>query len=372
VRARKPTRQENDAAELLPVVDAADRITRFFDELGADKTASVTIYAIDPANRLRRSFLFTMPDARELNGPDLMAQVLERHGAGEYIAESRDVDTGQIIFNPRFEVGGFVHRGRGVIPGPVAAVAPAKPGDTSSELAAAINRQSALLEAVLANQAQQPSTLDRLREFKELREVFAPAAAAAPGLDFAKVLELVTGVLDLREKLGDAGGGGSGPLEVLARSLAPALTKIAERAIESPALPAPPLNGVTVTAPAAPGGVDVAGTNNVMLRVYVGELVRFAEQGLDPEAAAACVLQTLSGFPEPMQAAVVDWLNDERVVENLTTFEPKAANYAQWLSAVVDRVLDALLEPDDDADDEPDETETPAPPANGGTQPAAG
>jgi hypothetical protein len=368
VSNRKPPKSQNDAAELLPLVDAADRMTAFFDSLGGDKSAAVSVYAVDPNNRNRRSFLFQLPDARELSGPELMAQVLEKYGAGEYMAESRDDVTGQIVFNPRFEVGGFQAR-RGVIPGPAAA-APAtpaaKPGDISAELVAMMARQTAALEAMAAQ--RQPSMLSTLRELKELRDVIAPPAAA-PQFDFGKVLELVTGVLDLRDKLGSEGGDPAGPLGILARSLAPALTRIAERAVDAPPALAPPASSSTaagVTDSAAietpPAGGDVR-ASNVMLKVYVSELVRFAEAGLDPAAATQRVLQTLAGFPESIQAAVVDWLNDEAAVENLAALEPKAAAYRPWLEQVIDGVLDAALEP----------AEAPAAtPANGATQPAAG
>lgn len=364
--ARKPTRQQNDAAELLPSNDAAEKITAFFDSIGGDKSASVSIYAVDPNNRTRRSFLFTLPDVRELTGPELMAQVLKEYGPGEYMADSRN-DEGQIAFQSRFEVGAM-GRKPFAIPGPVVPPAPAsRPGDISAELVAMMARQTAALET-LANQ-RQPSMLGMLKEMKELRDVLAPAPAAQ--FDFGKVLELVTGVIDLRDKLGDAGGNGeSSPLSVLARSLAPALTRIAERAVDTPALPAPrPAAGaggdqVTVTPPAvAPAEVADVGASNVMLKVYVRELVGFAEQGLEPQAAADRVLQTLAGFPEPMVAAIVDWLNDEDVVKNLAEIEPKAAQYGAWLTEVVDRVLDAALE----ADDTP-----PSPEANGTRTAAAG
>jgi hypothetical protein len=367
--SRKPTKAANDADELLPIADAGDRITQFFDSLGADRTASVSVYEIDPKNRLRRSFLFTLPDARELSGPELMQSILEKHGAGEYQAEGRDPDTGQILFNPRFAVGSL-RAPRAEIPGP--ARAPAAPGDTSSELAAAINRQSALLERLVAAQSAPPSMLGMLRELKELRDVLAPATPAAAPFDFAKIVELITGVLDLRDKLGDGGGDGGGALGILARSLAPALTKIAERAVDSPpALPAPAR--VTVTPPPAPPaeGADVGIADTLMLRTYVASLVRFAEQGLTPEQGASRVVETLGAFPTPTVARVVDWLNDEKVCENLAAIEPAAARHAEWLDKVVDLVLEAMLGPE--PDDDGGELEGSAPPAaNGSTQPAAG
>jgi hypothetical protein len=362
VTRRKPSNAQNNAAELLPDPGAVDKLTAFFDSLGSDAAAAVSLYAVDPSNRLRRSFLLTIPDAAELTGAELMAQVLERYGAGEYFAESRDEQSGQVVFAQRFEVGSIAKRGAVIPPAP--ATPAAKPGDISAELVAMMARQTAALEA-LAAQRQPQSMLGMLKELKELRDVIAPPPAA-PAFDLGKLLELVNGVATLRDTLGDGGEGG-GPLAMIARSLAPALQKIAERAVEAPALPAPgqpPAAGVTDSPPAPPAeGGDVA-ANGTMLKVYVAELVRFAEQGLDPAAATQRVLQTLAGFPEPMIEAVLDWLNDEAAVDNLAALDPKAAQYRPWLEQVIDGVLDAALEPAD--------TPPASPPANGGAHPAAG
>jgi hypothetical protein len=345
-------------------------MTAFFDSIGGDKSASVSVYAVDPNNRLRRSFLFTLPDARELTGPELMAQVLKEYGAGEYMAESRDDTTGQIIFNPRFEVGAIRRGGGVVIPGPAPppppapAVAAPRAGDISAELVAMMQRQTAALEALAAQ--RQPSTLERIRELAELRELVAPAAPAAPAFDLAKLLELVTGVATLRDTLGGDGDGG-GPLALLARSLAPALTKIAERTLEAqPALPAPAARpGVTDSPPSAssPAGGSNVGATETMLKVYVVELVRFAETGIEPTAAIERVAQTLAGFPESTVGQVLDWLDDENVIAKLAAIEPKAAEHKDWLEAVVDGVLELATEPG--------ETPAPAAPSNGTAQPAA-
>ena len=93
--------------------------------------------------------------------------------------------------------------------------------------------------------------------------------------------------------------------------------------------------------------------NGLMLKVYVAQLMQFAAAGLEPRAAAARVIETLQGFPEPMVTAALDWLNDEAAVDNLVTIDPAAASYRQWLEQVVDLVLDA-------ADESPAEAPAPA------------
>lgn len=369
VSRRPPSKSANNAAELLPDPQAVDKLSAFFDSLGNNTSAAVSLYAVDPANRLRRSFLLTIADAAELTGAELMAQVLERFGPGEYFAESRDETSGQVTFAQRFEVGAIGKRGVVIPPAPQPPAA-AKPGDISAELIAMMARQTAALEA-LAAQRQPPSMVSMLRELKELRDVIAPPPAS-PAFDIGKLLELVNGVATLRDTLGDGDGGG--PFAMIARSLAPALQKIAERAVDAPAgLPAPPPAarpegepvGVTDSPPATPAeGSDMAG-GNVMLKVYVAELIRFAEQGLDPAAATQRVVQTLAGFPESVISGVLDWLNDEAVVDNLTLIDPKAAQYRQWLEQVIDGVLDAALEP-------AAETPPATPPTNGGAHPRAG
>lgn len=338
-----------ESAELLPPDDAGERITQFFSSLGADSAVAVSVYAIDPKNRLARSFLFELPDVAELRGPQLMSQVLEKYGPGEYLAEGRNPN-GTIAFNPRFTVGP-VKSPRAEIPDPRPAAAPSSPAPTSelAALTAFLQRQTALLEQLVSR--PQPTLLEQLEQLKALREAFAPPAPPpAPAFEFGKVLELVKGVIDLRDTLGDAAGGGEGgPFGVLARTLAPALTKITERALEQPppaALPASP-SVPNPSPPAAPAGDDTMAASNTMLKAYVAQLIELAEQGMQPAAAAERVARTLAGFPEPMIAAVLEWLNDEQVVDELAKLDHRAKHYAPWLEQTIDALLDTFMEDDE-------------------------
>lgn len=331
-------------AELLPPEATAEKITGFFRSLGDDADVTVSVYAIDPKDRIKgRSFLFELQSVAELTGPALMAQVLEKYGPGEYLAEGRAAD-GTLQFCPRFHVGP-IRSARAEIPDP--RPSPTAASSAPPELVAMLERNTRALEALAAQ--PRPSMIDMVRELAAVRELFAPAPApAAPAFDFGKMIELVKQVLDLRDTLGTDGPAATdGPLGILARSLAPALTKIAERAVEQP--PALPNPTSTAAAPnlqptAAAEGEDV---NGVMLKAYVTQLVRFAEQNTPPQDAAARVLQTLAGFPEPMVEAVYNWLNDEAVIDNLAALDPRAASYRDWLEKVVDAVLDALSEPEE-------------------------
>lgn len=359
--ARTPRQAPEDRPELLPADDTAAHITQFFQSIGDDGGVTVSVYQVDPKERMKRSFLFALETVQELTGADLMAQVLEKFGPGEYIAEGRDANN-VIRFCPRFRVGPL-KGARAEIPDPRPAAAPAA---IPTELAAMLERNTRALEALVSRPA--PSLVDQLKELAALREFIAPPAAppAAAPFDFSKMVELVKDVLTLRDTLGDAAGVSSdSPLAVLARSLAPALTKIAERAVEPPpALPRPPAAAPSVSQEqAAPSAEVDMSANGIMLKAYVAELVRFAEQGIEPRAAADRVLQTLAGFPEPMQEAAFDWLNDEAAIDNLAALEPRAAQYRPWLTQVVDMVLDAMSEPEEEA---------PAAPAGAnGTRPAA-
>lgn len=354
------SRRADPVVELLKL-EEPDKITSFFASLGADDDVTVSIYAIDPKDRLRgRSFLFQLPSVASLTGPALMAQVLDKYGPGEYLAEGRDADH-KIKFSPRFQVGPI--RGRVEIPDPRPPATPAAaPASGLGELAAVLDRQTKLLEAVLNRPP--PSLVDSLRDLKELRELIAPPAA--PAFDLGKVLEAVSGVLKLRDELGDVGGP-ENPLGVFARALAPALAKIADRATDQPAaLPAPSTAATSAAteteASAAPAAGDDVGASKTMLRVYVAQLIQMAEQGVTPADAARRVVETLGGFAEPMVAGVVEWLNDENIVDELAAHDPRARHYAKWIDQTVDAVLDAMLEPD----------AAPATPANGAHAPAPG
>jgi hypothetical protein len=230
-------------------------------------------------------------------------------------------------------------------------------------------RQNQLLEALAAREP--PSLADQLRELVALRELFAPPPAPPP-LDLGKILETVTGVLKLRDELGDAGGEGGGVLGTLARSLAPALTKIAERAVEQPILPVAPLtppapapagDSVIITPPPAAEGADVGLASNVMVKAYVAQIVTLAEQGVAPAAAAQRIANTLAGFPEPMIGAVLDWLDTPDVVAELAKHDARARTYAQWIGETVDALLDLADEGDDET--------PPATPLANGAQPTA-
>lgn len=335
-----------------PIVELVepDRLSVLLAELGDDDDGvTVSLYEVDPKNRNLKSFLFTLPSVDDVTGPVLMTNVLEKYGAGEYVAEGRDAE-GKIVFGPRFRVGSS-RRALDVIPGP--AQSSATPA--TSELAAILAGQTKILEAILARVAAPVDPLAQLRQYKELRELFAPSSAPAPAFDLAGVVNAVKGVLDLRETLGSAGGEPEGPLGTFAKYFGPAVTRLIESSVPQPGQPAlpnptprPQLNGEHAQQ------VD-AMQNATMLRVYVAELVRMAESKTAADVAADRIVATLNGFPESVRAGVVEWLNDEDVITKLAELDPRAAQHAGWLDAVIDGVLDAFGLTDGDPE--------PAPPA---------
>jgi hypothetical protein len=357
VARRNLNRSANDAPELLPDPEAVDKLSVFFETLGSDHSAAVALYTVDPQNRLRRSFLLTLPDAAALTGPDFMTQVLERFGAGEYYAESRDASTGQILLGQRFEVGPIGKRGAVLPPASTQpAAAPAAPVTSTlpPELGAMLARQTALLEAIATRSAAPsifqglnlPEVIGAVTSALAAMRKLAEPAQPAPANPTAHVDLILKGIELARELRDDAAAGSEdgilGAFRELLRSplLARALDERApptpRKRLPAPARPASEAPQVSPNPPAAASALDAIPP--AKMRQYLSALVSYAERDSDPALYAELALDNV---PEDVLRALVDRAD---ALEGAIALEPAVGSHREWFAQLLTAVRAALVD----------------------------
>lgn len=351
------------------------KLAEFFGQAPAD--VSVGIYEIDPARPREPAFLFSIPSSELPSPHELLAQILEKWGAGRYESMAQD-QKGKIVFKTRFTVGTDRDRKRALIPSrheadapSTAAAAPA--GGLSPELRAILEQQNRVLEALAQavtarpEPAQAHDPFDVIERLGKLKHLFVPENPA-PQKD---VLELVKDFLQIKETLRESDTEAADPLSSAVKYLAPAITSAVERmqqgqeqtraaALERAAAGA---GGHQAERPPAANGYSG------MLSHYTDPLIDMAARGTEVPAAAQWVVNTLAQQPPAIAEAVLDFLDDEQSTQRLTAMVPKLEPHAEWLDQVVNAVLQAVEDQARASADQGSADQTPDPPGADASEP---
>jgi hypothetical protein len=349
-----------DVTDVEPTIE--QQLDEFFGEPHSDVTCS--IYELGGPRHDQRGFLFSFPFVQHYRSAELYEQLLESHGPGWYELSAQRQGGRGWVKRKIFQLGSERDRMRAALrkadpetarPEPAAASS----GQLSPELRALIEGQNRILERLIDR--PENDTVSRVREFAELRALFAPPERKETPI--GEIFTLVKDVLALKNELAD-GDGDANPLAAALKQFAPAINSAVERlgADSARATPAQPRPGSTV-----PGGADLNGSASPQLdqlmniNALFAELHRRAEADEKAPEVADAVLVYLAERPQWVEDAVLSMVTDERerVVSRIVGSYPKLTAHREWLRGVVLELL-KLIEPDDNGDSvsDPPKTET--------------
>lgn len=342
--------KENSVAELTEVDEsietAAVKLQGWFSDLaGSDE--DVEIYERDGR---QLSYLFATT-ADEYTPAALFDVVLELYGPGTYEAMHRE--RGAIKHRTCFKVGsGKKKRGPRRLPGGVDEdnKPGAPPTMTDDRVLAAIqatNESVRALAEAMSRRDPPKTTIETLQELATFKELFAPASTPMDSMInmFRDMLEIKSTLLE-----GDA----PDPLTAAIRTLGPAITgavdemrkrensRVARLHAEAERTPNP--------TPESDEGEDVNFFQRATITAYLPHILQYAEQGVAPEQAAQHIAGTLAQFPADQLTAVVEWLDNTQVIDELEAIEPKCKPHRKWLDKTIDAVLLIFYPPDGDGD----------------------
>ena len=337
---------------------AEEKLTAFFDAIGADDGTRISVHEVDEEHRQRRRFLFYV-DVDQISSDELLAQILDEFGGGEYEVAAKNA-AGQYKWRQRVFLGSGKKKPFR-IPGPAKpdpAPAPATAGVDPNVLAL-IEGQNRILETLADRiggaEPEKPKTLlEQITEFGQLKELFAPAAPAKTALDLVREFN------ELREEFS---GETDDPLAMAIKQLLPTITKAvdkmddAQRARPTRArhTPAPGAGTPSGTAPngEAMNGIPAASAEVAILSMYMGPICQWAAGGVKPADAATQIGGMINDLPDEQFMAVLTYLEADDVIEKLTAIDPRVSNHAEWFKETI-AAVSALFPPEPtDADGEP-------------------
>ncbi len=321
---------------------AEDKLAQFFGRTGNDTRYSVA--EVDPDDPRRPAFLFGFTGDEAPEPCDLLTQLLDAYGPGEYEIAARDPGTGQYTLRQRFLVGSRKERKRRqLVPGrgareeakPAAAQPPPAQSDGGglADVRALLEHQSRMFETLLERLAQPPARegptlVEQLEQLGQLKKLFAPEQPTQSAL--ATIKE----VLELKDLLSEAGGGDASPMSAAVKELAPAIRAALEKH--------------AATNPAAEGG---AAQSDSPMKQWLGEIRQLAEQQVPAEQAALHVLQVLEQQPAWIEQTVVSMVLDDAAAaaDRVIGFDADLAQYKSWLIEVAQKMAALILEAESEA-----------------------
>jgi hypothetical protein len=306
----------------------------------------------------RWSFCFGFR-ANEYTEADLLELIVAEYGAGTYPVQFKGKHKNG---RPRFVWQKDMHvqaRRKAAVQNLSAAPAPA-PAIGNDALAVAMERQAVALEALAASIARPPveqkTTADFLQEISGFKELFSDNRRSA--------LEQFKDAMELRKLIkDDDDGGGSDPLSLALKTLAPAIERGVEQLQETeaaqvrrrapPIAPQPSEPVPTVDDPdpkvAAEARAGVTATNEAAIfqayeifnKQFLPAILQLAETGQDPKDAAEYLVRLIGDDGPTIELIGVVLMQDDMVVR-FSRFNARVLQFTAWLDNVADWIAHAL------------------------------
>ena len=319
-----------------------EKLETFFEGIGAGDGTRISIHEVDEENRNRRRFLFYVA-ADQITSDELLTQVLDRFGAGEYEASAK-TEAGQYKFRQRFFLGSSKKKPY-QIPGPTketATPAAATAAGTDPALLALLERHDktlAMLAERLTEREKPISIVEIASQFGQLKELFTPSAPVQTALDMVKEFNA------LREEFS---GDNDDPLAMAIKQLLPTITEAVNKMEKSPSgRRMKPNAGVGTPTGETMNAIPKGPPEEQILTMYLGPILQWIANGATSDQAAQQIGGTINQLDDDQFIAVLTYLEAPDVIENLAKLDPRVTEHAEWFTATIAGVLKLFpAEPD--------------------------
>lgn len=299
--------------------------------------------------------------ADEYSEADLLDLIVAEYGPGTYPVQFKGK---QKNGRPRLAWQKHMHvQARRRVVQNLEATQASAPAIGNDALAVAMERQAVALEALAASMARPPvepkSTIDFVQDLAAIKDLFSDNQKGA--------LEQFKDAMELRKLIkDDDDGGGSDPLSLALKTLAPAIERGVEQLQESeaaqvrrqppplpPIAPQPSKPVPTVDDPdpkvAAEARAGTAATNEAAIysayqlfnEKFLPAILQMAEADQDPEQVAEYLVRLIGDDAGTVELVGVVLMQDDMVVR-FSRFNSRVLQFTAWLDNVADWIAHAL------------------------------